>query len=95
MRSVCRDALVVMEYVLTQTFTFAAELHVVNHSVGLHYALSHHGVGNLHEACHVGTLDVVDVAVRLCAILDSLLVNGVHDVVELLVHLSLAPVQTH
>ena len=56
-------------------------------------ALVKHGLGHLHETGDVCSLDIVYIAVRLCAILGALLVDRAHDVVELLVHLLLAPVQ--
>ena len=49
-------------------------------------ALSHHGLGNLHEAGHVGTLHVVDVAILLSTILHAVLVNVVHDALQVLIH---------
>lgn len=61
----------------------------------LNDALCHHRVGNLHEAGDISALHVVDIAVRLCTVLNTLLVDRVHDVVELLVHLSLAPCQAY
>ena len=60
-----------------------------------YYALSHHGVGNLQEAGDVGALHIVDVAVLLLAVLHALLVDRVHDVVELLINFCLAPAQTY
>ena len=45
---------------------------------GLEYALGHHGLGHLHEAGHIGTLHVVDVAVGLRAVLHAVGVNFVH-----------------
>ena len=53
----------------------------------LYDALGHHGVGHLHEAGHVGTLHVVDVAVGLRTILHAVLVNVLHDVVQFGIHL--------
>ena len=53
----------------------------------LNHALGHHGLGNLHEACHVGTLHVVHVAVGLSAVLHAVLVDVLHDPVQLVVHL--------
>ena len=91
MRSVCRDALVVMEYVLTQTFTFAAELHVVNLSVGLHYALSHHGVCHLHKASNIGPFHIISVSIWFLAILYTLLVYRMHDVSQPRVNLISRP----
>ena len=35
------------------------------------HTLSHHGIGNLDEAGHVGTLHVVDVSVGTCTILHA------------------------
>ena len=59
---------------------------------GLSYdALSHHGLGNLHEACHVGTLHVVDIAVRLGAVLHAVLVDVLHDPQQLGIHLLAGP----
>ena len=60
----------------------------------LHDALSHHGLGNLEEAGYVGTLDIVDVAVGLGAILHAVVVNVVHDVMKLGINLFTAPAQT-
>ena len=39
--------------------------------LGLDYTLSHHGVGYFDEACHVGALHVVDVAIGAGAILHA------------------------
>ena len=58
-------------------------------------ALCHHSFSNLHEASDVGTANVVDVAVRLCAILHALLVNGMHDLVQLLVYFLCRPTEMH
>ena len=45
-------------------------------------ALCHHGAGDFHEACDVGSLDVVDVAVGFLAVVCALLVYAVHYLVE-------------
>ncbi len=50
------------------------------------HTLSHHGVGNFHEAGDIGALHVVDIAVRFGAVLDALLVDFTHDSVEFLVN---------
>ena len=52
-------------------------------------------MGYLHEACDVGALHVVDVAVGLCAVFHTLLVDVVHDVVEFFVDFFGAPLQVH
>ena len=57
----------------------------------LYDALCEHGLRHLHEARDVGTLDIVDMTVRLFAILHTLLVNRAHDVMELLVDLLRTP----
>lgn len=49
----------------------------------LYDTLSHHSVGNLHEACHVCTLHVVYIAVRLCTILNAVLMDVLHNPEEL------------
>ena len=49
-----------------------------------YYALSHHGVGNLHEASDVRALHIVDVAVLLLAVLHALLVWLLHERCNLL-----------
>ena len=53
----------------------------------LNHALCHHGLCHLHEACHVGTLHVVYIAVGLSAVLHAVLVDVLHDPVQLVVHL--------
>ena len=57
----------------------------------LYNSLRHHGVSDLHEAGDVGTLDIVDIAIGLLAILDALLMDGRHNLVQLLVDLSFTP----
>ena len=47
----------------------------------LNDALCHHGIGHLHESGNIGTLHVVNVAIGTSAILHTLFVDGVHDVV--------------
>ena len=61
----------------------------------LHYALCHHGIGHFHETCDIGSLDIVDVSVGLFAILDTLFMDVVHNLMELLVHFCFAPAQSH
>ena len=39
-------------------------------------ALLKHCTCNFHEACYIGTLDIVDIAVRLCTIFYAGLVDG-------------------
>gem|GEM_PF-6053006 len=64
-------------------------------SVGLSdNALSHHGLGNLHEAGHVGTLHVVDIAVGLGTVLHTVIVDVLHDPVQLVVHFFRRPRDT-
>ena len=53
----------------------------------LNHALCHHGLCHFHEACHVGTLHVVYIAVGLSAVLHAVLVDVLHDPVQLVVHL--------
>lgn len=53
----------------------------------LYYALCHHRLGNLHEACDIGALDVVDIAVGLGSVLHAVLVNVLHDGVQTVVDL--------
>ena len=48
----------------------------------LYYSLSHHSAGNLHEACDVCSLHVVDIAVTLLAVADTLFVYAVHNRVQ-------------
>ena len=60
----------------------------------LNNALCHHGLGHLEEACHVGAFYIVDVAVRLFAILHAVVMNVVHDAVELGIHLLAGPFDT-
>ena len=57
-------------------------------------ALCHHGLGNLEESSHVGTLYVVDVAIGLCAVLHAVGVDVVHDVVQFGIYFLAAPAQT-
>ena len=61
----------------------------------LHYALGEHSLCHLHESGDIGTADVVDVSVGLFAVFDTLLVYRFHDVVQALVDLVGAPVQSH
>ncbi len=58
---------------------------------GLEHTLGHHGAGHLHEACHVGTLHIVDIAVSLSAVLHTLGVDVAHDLLKLIVDLLLSP----
>ena len=58
---------------------------------GLYYALRHHGLSHFHEASHVGTLDIIDVTVSLSAILDALLMDAVHDLVQTSVNIGCIP----
>lgn len=52
----------------------------------LHNTLCHDGFGDFHEAGDVGSLYVVDVAVRLCSVLYAVLVDVFHDHVETVVN---------
>lgn len=56
--------------------------------------LSHHSLGNLDEACHVSTLHVVDVTVGLSSVLHAVLVNVVHDALQIVVNFLSCPAQT-
>ncbi len=60
----------------------------------LYDALSHHGIGNLHEAGYVSTLYIVDVAISLSTVLNAVLVNVVHDALQVVVNLLRSPAQT-
>ena len=51
--------------------------------VYLEDALCHHGLCYFHEACNVGSLDVVDVAVGFGAVLDAVLMDILHNPKEL------------
>lgn len=55
------------------------------------YALCHYGLGDLEESSDVGSLDVVDVSVGLGAIFHAVLVDVVHDAVEVVVNLLASP----
>ena len=48
--------------------------------------LLEHGLSHLHEAGDVGTLDIVNMTVRLCTELNASLVDALHDVVQLIVN---------
>lgn len=63
---------------------------VIEHRL-LYDTLSHHGVGNLHEACNIGTLHVVDIAISLCAVLNTVLMDVLHNPEELSVNLFCRP----
>ena len=63
-------------------------------SSSLHNALSHHGISNLHEAGYVSTLHVVDVTISLSTILNAVLVNVVHDALQVVVNFLRSPAQT-
>ena len=54
-------------------------------------ALLQHCGGNFHKACDVGSLHIVHATVRLGAVFDTLLVDGLHYEVQLLVHFFPAP----
>lgn len=56
--------------------------------------LSEHSLCDLHKAGDVSALHIVDVTISLRAVLDALLVDGRHDVVELLINLLSTPVET-
>ena len=56
--------------------------------------LSHHGFGHLEETSHIGTTYIVDIAIRLCAILHAVLMNVAHDHLQTLVNLLTRPAQT-
>ena len=58
-------------------------------------ALSHHCMSHFHEASDVCTFHVVDESVGLCAVLDALLMDVVHDAMETLVNLFFAPRDVH
>ena len=58
---------------------------------GLYYALSHHCVGHFHEAGNVGALHVVDVAIRLCSVFYALVMDIVHNAMELFVDFGFRP----
>ena len=66
----------------------------VSERVLLYHTLLHHGLSNLHEAGHIGTLHVVDVAVGLSTILHSRSVDGLHDVVQLGINLFARPAES-
>ncbi len=57
------------------------------------YALCHHGLGHFEESGDVGALDVIDVAICLGAIFHAVLMDVVHDTVEIVVNLLTGPVQ--
>lgn len=57
----------------------------------LYDALCHHGVGNFHESGYIGTAYIVDVSVGGFAVVDALLVYGVHDAVEFFIYFGSAP----
>ena len=50
-----------------------------------------HSLCNLHKACDVSTLNVVDSAVSLCTELNTSLVDRLHDEVELIINLLTCP----
>ena len=60
----------------------------------LENALSHHCLGNFHEAGNVCTLNIVDIPVGFCAVFHASGVDVAHDVVELLVNFFGCPVKT-
>ena len=57
----------------------------------LDHTLCHHGASDFHEAGDIGALDVVDVTIRLLAVLDALLVDAVHNFVQALIDIGCAP----
>ena len=57
----------------------------------LHDTLRHHGLGYLHEACHIGSLHIVDIAVGLGAVLYAVGMNVLHDGVQALIYLLGSP----
>ena len=44
------------------------------------YTLRQHSIGNLHEARDIGSLNIVDVSIRLLAILNTLFMYRVHNI---------------
>ena len=56
------------------------------YSVLLNHALCHHSLGYLHEASHVSALHIVYIAVGLGTILHAVLVDVLHDPVQLVVN---------
>ena len=59
----------------------------------LENTLCHHCLGYLHEARYVSAFHLVDVAIRLLTILHALLVDVLHDALQLLIDLLSAPAQ--
>ena len=64
---------------------------IINRS--LENTLCHHRFSHLHEARYVRTLHIVDVTIRLLTILHALLVDVLHDALQLLIYLLSAPAQ--
>ena len=62
-------------------------------SYDLDDALTNHRVGDLHETGDIGTLHVVDKSVRLGAVLDTLVMDVAHNLVETFVYLLGTPLQ--
>lgn len=61
--------------------------HILSAFPFLYNALRHHGLSHFHEAGHIGTADIVDVTVGLCAVLDALFVDFVHNLMQFFIHL--------
>ena len=75
-----------MSYVIMRKYLGFAEL-------SLHDALSHHSLGNLHEAGYISALDIVNIAVGLLAVLHAVLVDILHDSVQAVVNLFRGPAE--
>ena len=60
---------------------------IANSQNQLHNSLLEHSLCHLHKACYIGTLDVVYIAILLCAILNASGVDGLHDIVEFAIDL--------
>lgn len=62
---------------------------------GSDHALRQHGISYFHKAGDVRALDVVDLAVSLFTVVNTGMVNRLHDVVQLAVHFTGRPQQAH
>src|ERR1700730_11186387 len=60
-----------------------------------HHPECEHGIGHLAEAGDVGAADVVDVAAVRAAVLDALLVDAPHDLLQAAVDLLARPGDAH
>lgn len=65
------------------------------HASMLYEALIHHSVGDLDEACYVGTLDIIDVSVFFLTVFQTGFVDGFHYAMQMLINFFGRPLLTY